>query len=107
MRLLLLLAALALSLAGCQSWLDAHDRADPRSYTPAPGYPCGPARECCYDAADGGPEHLVGDCPGGTMCGGVAPEHRGCPAGECCPVGDGEYGARRRVPMHATTDSGS
>ncbi len=92
-----LAAAVSIAFAGAMLFC-----ATPRALTPKVGpgtdYPCG------FHTADGGVNVKGVSCGGveccdeGTVCGGTA--FSGCPAGECCFVGDdGLLAARRPVPQ--------
>ena len=55
----------------------------------APGYPCGVVGVVCAASMC---------CPQYTTCGGAFPSV-GCPADECCYIGNGDMMAKRPVPQ--------
>lgn len=69
---LFLAGALALLALGC------NDGVDPASYTPSPGYPCGPMWIPCSLTRDGG---CASSCALGNECGGP---NTGCATDKCC-----------------------
>lgn len=75
--------AAVLALIGCAS--------DAPLVTPSPGYPCGMAGIPCANGAC---------CPQGYTCGGAFPAI-GCPADQCCDVGNELLTARRPVRQTA------
>jgi hypothetical protein len=85
------IGAILATNGGC-AMIEKIDAVDPASYTPAPGYPCGPMYTPCSLTADGG---CGSSCAKGNICGGP---NTGCPAGSCCddePLEQGPtYGAR-------------